>query len=75
MENIVVDFNAEILRQTIDNAGISQAEIARKAGVRRSAINNILSGSSKPSVEVLAKICHLLNVSMDVFFVKKLNNS
>jgi len=75
MENVAVNFSAELLRQAIDNAGISQAEVARKTGVRRSAINNILSGSSKPSVEVLAKICHLLNVSMDIFFVKRLNNS
>jgi transcriptional regulator with XRE-family HTH domain len=70
MENIAINFNIASLRQAIDNAGISQAELARKAGVRRSAINNILSGSSKPSVEVLAKICCLLNVSMDIFLLK-----
>lgn len=75
MEQITINFNAAMLRQQIESAGVTQAEIARKVGVRRAAINNYISGNSKPSIDVLAKICHHLNVPMDVFFAKTSNAS
>lgn len=68
-------FNEEKLREVIASASISQAELARVAGVRRSGIHNYLTGKSRPSIEVLARICHHLNVPMDIFFEKKLNSS
>ncbi len=53
------------LRDIIDARGISQAWVAEKAGTTEETISRYLSGIHKPNLDVVARICKALNVSID----------
>lgn len=53
------------LRDIIDARGISQAWLAEKAGTTEATISRYLSGIHKPNLDVVARICKALNVSID----------
>lgn len=46
--------------------GLSQVELARKAGLPASSISHFESGSRRPSLENLGRLAVALNASMDV---------
>ncbi len=45
--------------------GLSQAELARRAGIRPETLNRIEQGRNKPSVPTIAKIDRALKAAMD----------
>jgi predicted nucleotidyltransferase/DNA-binding XRE family transcriptional regulator len=47
---------AEVLRESRTRAGLSQAELGRKAGVTQSVISAYESGARQPSVPMLARL-------------------
>jgi len=46
----------ELIRQIRGESGLSQAELARRAGLTRSVVNAYERGSRQPGVEALARI-------------------
>lgn len=48
--------SAAFVRKAIDHAGISQSELARRAGVSEPTVSQWLSGVRRPSVENLLKV-------------------
>ena len=54
--------NTELLRETIDNSGISIIFIANKMGVFRESVYNKLSGTTKFKVSEITSISQALNL-------------
>jgi transcriptional regulator with XRE-family HTH domain len=50
------DVAGDLIRQSRRRAGLSQAELARRAGMARSVMNAYEHGRRQPSVEALARI-------------------
>ncbi|MDD5511069.1 MAG: helix-turn-helix transcriptional regulator [Dehalococcoidales bacterium] len=53
------------LRSLLGKRDMLNKDMAQKAGLSPSAINQILSGISRPSLETLIKIANSLKVSLD----------
>jgi transcriptional regulator with XRE-family HTH domain len=51
-----VSTSAEKLKQILAESGLSQAELARRAGLPRSVVNAYLRGSREPGVDALARL-------------------
>ena len=45
------------LLEYLEKNKMSQAKLARRAGMSRAAINRLLSGSRRPSPQTMGKIC------------------
>lgn len=50
----------ELLREARRRHGVSQAQLAIRAGTKQSAISRIESGGTSPTVETLRELLHLL---------------
>lgn len=48
--------SAKTLAQILEESGLSQAELARRAGLPRSVVNAYLKGSREPGADVLARL-------------------
>lgn len=55
----------ERIKETRERNGLTQAALAKKLGVTRSAVNSWEIGVSAPSVQYLIELCKLFNVSAD----------
>lgn len=55
----------ERIKETRERNGLTQAALAKKLGVTRSAVNSWEIGISAPSVQYLIELCKLFNVSAD----------
>lgn len=55
----------ERIRETRERNGLTQAALAKRLGVTRSAVNSWEIGVSAPSVQYLIELCKLFNVSAD----------
>lgn len=55
----------ERIRETRERNGLTQAALAKKLGVTRSAVNSWEIGISAPSVQYLIELSKLFNVSSD----------
>jgi transcriptional regulator with XRE-family HTH domain len=51
-----MDAGAATLKQILNESGLSQAELARRAGMPRSVVNAYLKGSREPGVDALARL-------------------
>ncbi len=51
------------IRRRFDDADVSKADVARKAGIHRVTIYKILSGEIDPSIEMCEKIAGALGFS------------
>lgn len=58
------DFGAR-LAEARRGAGLTQSELADKAGVHISHVQRIEAGTSQPTVDVLKRLAEALNVSLD----------
>ena len=56
---------AENFRNARKKSGLTQQQVADALGLDRSSIAQYERGFSKPSFDNIAKICSLLNVSLD----------
>lgn len=59
---------AELVRSLRSNAGLSQYELAVRAGMAQSAISNYESGRKVPSLTTLARLAEAAGVALDVSF-------
>ncbi|MGW6374619.1 helix-turn-helix domain-containing protein [Rhodococcus sp. NPDC055112] len=57
-----LDVIAASLRQERERAGLSLTEVARRAGVAKSTLSQLESGSGNPSVETLWALCVALDI-------------
>ncbi|MBR6515032.1 MAG: helix-turn-helix transcriptional regulator [Clostridia bacterium] len=57
----------EKVRTYIDNNGLKQISIAKKAGIPKSTFNAILNGKRTLYADDLREICIALNVSPELF--------
>lgn len=63
------------LKEKLTEAGISVHALEKQAGLKRSAVQNILHGKSKkPSAEILCAITRVLGCSIDDLIGQKLSN-
>lgn len=53
------------IAEAIKNSGLSQTEIAKRIDVKQPTVGQYLSGRALPSLETLAKLCTVLEVSSD----------
>lgn len=61
-----MEFNKK-LKKLREEKGLSQAELAKMAGVSQTAISDVETGSKMPKLDTAMKICKALNVKlMDV---------
>lgn len=61
----------ELISQIIkarNEQGITQAELARRAGTRQSNISRLESGNYNPSLEFLVKVAHSLGKELHIEF-------
>jgi transcriptional regulator with XRE-family HTH domain len=59
------------IRQGMERLGINQAELARRSGITRSALTQILAGDRRnPTTPVLMSIAEVLGVSVDYLIGK-----
>ena len=56
------------IKERREQLGISQKELAEKAGISQSFLCDIEQGRSKPSIDTAIKISQVLNVSDIKFF-------
>jgi len=62
------------IRNKMDQLGLNQAQLAKKAGITAAAITQILKKERTPSTTVVIKLAKALDVSVD-FLVGQANNS
>lgn len=53
------------LSEIVEERGIKQTWLAKRAGVNTSTLSNIVNGRHLPSIEVALKIAKALNVDID----------
>lgn len=52
------------LKRIIESTGVGIAELAKKAGVTRQTLYNILDGASKPTLATVERVCEALGVQI-----------
>lgn len=60
----------EVLRDTRKKSGMTQEELAFKAGIHRTYISFLERDIKSPTVEVLFKICKALDISASEFIAR-----
>lgn len=56
---------AKIIKETRKVAGLTQLELAARAGVGKTLVYNLEKGSSKVSLENLLKVLKILNIKIE----------
>lgn len=56
---------ASLLRESREYAGMTQAELAEKTGLQPTAISHFETGSRRPCINNLRKLCKALHCSAD----------
>ncbi len=51
--------------EVIKNSGLTQVELARRLNIKHQNISQYLKGESLPSLDTLANLCQILDVSAD----------
>ena len=59
------------IRERREQLGISQKELAEKAGISQSFLCDIEQGRCKPSIDTAVKLAHVLDVSDIAFWSAK----
>ena len=59
----MVDYR-EVIRKHRKEKGLSQNALSKRVGISQAFVNEIESGRKSPSIEVLAKICEVLDIKL-----------
>ena len=51
--------------EVIKNSGLTQVELSRRLNIKHQNISQYLKGESLPSLDTLANLCQILDVSAD----------
>lgn len=63
------------LAEAIKQSDLTQAQIAERVGIKESTLKRYVSGESKPTVFVFAKICQILHLNAsEILCVKDYNS-
>ena len=54
----------ELLKRLRKEKGLSQKQLAMQAGITQPFMNEIESGKKKPSIDVLFKLCEVLDITV-----------
>jgi ribosome-binding protein aMBF1 (putative translation factor) len=57
---------AELVYAARTQAGLTQTELARRMGTKQSVISSIENGGQVPSVSMLGRIAHALNLHLNI---------
>ena len=68
MRNKIMSNFSDWLEQELNERGLSQSELARRAGVTRAAINGVLSGARGPGVDLVKGIAKAFNIPAEEVF-------
>lgn len=63
----------ERIRALRMRSGLSQAALARRAGIGQTSVSAIETGKQSPTVDTLERICQALGVALEQFFCKQGN--
>lgn len=58
-------YMGECITKAMKARGVKQVELARCIGHKPQAVNHILKGRARPSLDTLFLICEVLNISAD----------
>ena len=58
----------ERIRQLRENLGLSNRQLAKKAGLSQPVMNRIENGNRKADIETIEKICDALEITLTDFF-------
>jgi transcriptional regulator with XRE-family HTH domain len=58
----------ERIRQLRENLGLSNRQLAKKAGLSQPVMNRIENGNRKADIETIGKICDALEITLIDFF-------
>lgn len=61
------------IKKICETRGVSRYALAKSADVSKSALNELISGKTKPYVYTLYKICNALNVHIEELLCDKLD--
>ena len=73
-DRLFVDIT-EAICEALERRGVSQAELAKRCGVSRSAISQRLSGHTNMTIKTVAETLHRLGYGMQVELVDRESNS
>ena len=59
----MIDYRKLIIRRRKEK-GLSQKQLALQAGITQPFMNEIESGKKKPSIDVLFKLCEVLDITV-----------
>lgn len=59
----MVDYRELIIRRRKEK-GLSQKQLAAEAGITQPFMNEIESGKKKPSIDVLFRLCEVLDITI-----------
>ncbi|MEU7883483.1 helix-turn-helix domain-containing protein [Microbispora bryophytorum] len=59
-----------LLHRALEMSGLNQSDLAKKLGVRRSAVNQVLRGDGNLRLETLAEYLHEMGFELDVNLVR-----
>jgi transcriptional regulator with XRE-family HTH domain len=59
-----------ILHKSLEESGLTQTELAKKLGVRRSAVNQVFRGDGNVRINTLAEYLHALGFELNVQLVE-----
>lgn len=66
IEGKMPEFYGIKLRQAIEKAGLTQAELSRRLGVPRSVLNRFVTGERKPNADMQNEIKEVLEVCHEI---------
>ena len=59
-----------LLHRALERSGLTQSELAKKLGYRRSAVNQVFRGDGNVRIETLAEYLHEMGFELDVHLVR-----
>jgi transcriptional regulator with XRE-family HTH domain len=71
----MAEFFSDNLRKTREEKGLSQAELAEKAGLQPSAVSHFEAGRRRPSLENLKRLADALNVTLDSLLGREITSA
>ncbi len=54
---------AELISFSLEEAGMTQKQLALAIGISPSRVNDYVSGKSEPTLKIARRLCHTLNIS------------
>ncbi len=62
---VMIEQIQQRLSEVIKQSGYSQTELAKRLGVRQQTISHYVKGNILPSLDTLANLCIILDISSD----------